>query len=977
MRCCSVLLVALGLASVVWGQAEAPQSMKFGIRVSPPAWSDLRAALTAEPCDPSNPLGVTLTLPADWAQNPDWPAFDEAVGLVVAAHARLIVSSEIPGGPAEIATLAYLATLSEHARNADNLALVLQGEQFSETLTSDPDRLALTLKRLTATVRGESRAAVLLGEVTRDALPILKPLYARDFLAYVEGYTASEGNPQEGTDEEVTRFFEVNHPGAPFLRHLPKAKSPIAAQLLVLASASRGASFTDIEPENVASIWHSLSTLRSRLTRGMSQGYSAQATEIRDAQGSRSDVGILNFLDGDEFAQAMVLVPTRAASPPAELQVKLPTGDVSEPIAYPLPEGQKVDLTFAVDQEKGETVLKVPWQGKALLVLFSRLKTGTVGRDQVSVTGTYRVPVEFILARYQAAQQLQDIFLENYTAEARVDYHFKLPGGTGSMDVTFLNDFLFQKGRGAMWVQKEMLLNGVRWKGGAIPNLPIIEPEKVNTLPLALTIGRDYLYRYLRDEVVEGRDCFVVDFVPAPEAKGSLYSGMVWIDKETYVRRRMRVRQVGLDPPAVSNDETDEYNAIRGPDDRTFHILSGLSGQMIFSVAGTNIAAEREIRFSDIRPNAPDFSGDVKRAEATDQPILAETDEGLRYMVKEKDGSRTLQMNPPTGRWFGVAGGYYDKSLDAPLPLIGANFFDYNFKKKNVQVEMLLAGAVNTLMVAQVDIFPKVDWSANATLFALPSKDQVYSSGAEDKPAGVKILRERVSAALGWRFQEFSKLSLELGGAYYRYSRSSETSRLFRLPPDHFDIKADLGYQFSRRGWTLAADYEAHHRSAWADWGLAGADVHASQKRDYALWNATVSKSFHLPWFQKISVSAIWMDGRDLDRFSKYQFTYLGRDSLVGFAGSGVRFDRGAAARVAYDFNVANAVRFGVKVDRARVQPAKGEGSWQNHTGAGISGAITGPWKTYWTLEAGYVVQSDIPAVRRDCTVALVVLKLW
>ena len=285
--------------------------------------------------------------------------------------------------------------------------------------------------------------------------------------------------------------------------------------------------------------WHALSVLRGRLTPLMGAGYSVMATEIRDASGPRSDVAILNLLDADRMIQGMALVPVTTASPAGELEIHLPTGDVTDPVAYPLPEGEGVQLGYTADQRKGETVLRVPWKGTAQLVLFSRLKTGTVGQEKISVSTVYRIPVEVIIARHQAVQQPQDEFLDTYRADAQVDYHFKLPGGTAGLDVTFLNTFFYEKGTGARWVQNQMLLNGVAWKGGTIPNLPIIEPDKVNTLPLALTLGRDYSYRYIRDEQAGGARLLRGGVHPPPGRQGQPLLGQ-GMDRQANLRRRSR-----------------------------------------------------------------------------------------------------------------------------------------------------------------------------------------------------------------------------------------------------------------------------------------------------------------------------------------------------------------------------------------------------------------------------------------------------
>lgn len=979
MRRRIILLFVLFVFAItaVAREAAPKQALRFGVRVGPEGWKVLAEALASSPADAANPVGVTLLLPAAWTQAPDWTAFDAAVGAVTASGARLCVSTELPAGPDDEVSLNHLAGLSERAKAAGTLVLSLAQGQFSQALASDPDRMALILKRLTTALRGKSGASVLVGEVAPADLPLMEPLYDRDFRAYVEGYSSYAAGSLGEPDDEVVRFLDGHHLGAPLLLHLPKVESPIGAQLLVLLSASRGVGFVDLDSSNTAALWRALVHLRSLLSPEMASGFSVQATEVRDASGPRADIALLNFLDAEQMVQAMALVPVVSNSAAGVIALKLPTGDVSAPSACPLPDGPRVELGYTADQKRGETLLHIPWQGKAQILFFSRLKTGTVGEERLSVTGVYKIPVEIILARHQAVQQPQDVFLENYSADAEVNYHFKLPGGTGSLDVTFLNTFLYQKGAGARWVQNQLLVNGVAWKGKTIPNLPIIEPEKVNTLPLALTLGRDYTYRYLKEDSVDGRRCHLIDIVPAPGARGTLYAGKVWVDQETFVKRKMSVRQTGLQEPQVSNDETDLYAPVPGPDGRTYWLLNHLVGQQIFSVAGANVVAERDIRFSNFKVNDPGFAAVVAEAEASSKPILEETRKGLRYLNKQPDGSRVLEMEPQTSRWFGVAGTYYDKSLDYPLPLIGVNYFDYDYKKTKTQVNLFVAGAVNTLTVAKVNLFPKLDGSANAVLFAIPTQDKVYAGGAEDLDQRVKVLREYANIGLGWRITEFSKLKLTLGAMYYRYSRDSETSPSLKLPEDHIDAAASLSYSYSRRGWGLTGEYDAHRRSSWEPWGLPGEHADVGWAQGYALWNLSASKAFYLPSFQKITLSATWMDGKDLDRFSRYQFTYMGRDSLEGFAGSGVRFDRGAVARLAYDFNVADVVRFGIRIDQGRVQPLRGEDLWQNHTGMGINGAVTGPWQTYWRLDLGYALRSDIPAVQHDYTASLVVLKVW
>lgn len=977
----SILTAAVLLCAVSIFAAYPAQALRFGIRVTPQQWDAFAQALAADPSSPDNPTVVTLSIDSSWASNPDWQALDKIASAAEKYHARLEVDTQLPAGPSDNASLTYLTLLSTHVeKTADSLGLSLDFSTFPQKALDDPAQLAFTLKRLISSLRGQSDAKVFLGDLTPGILDKLAPLYQGDFRAYVDGYMTNATNAMGEPDPAVEKFVEKNHLGAPLWVHLPNPGTPIGAQTLTVASVWKGAIFTDVPTSQPDKIWPALVYLRNAMTPGMGVGYTAQATEIDDASGhERDDIGIINLLDANQMIQGMYLVATKAGSQPGEIDIKMPTADITNPKRYPMPEGKPQDVGYEANQRKHTAVFKLPWKGTPELVLFERLKTGTVGEEKVNVTTGYRIPVEVILARHQAVAQAQDVLLRNYVADAQVDYHFKLPGGTGSLDVTFLNTFFFRQGEGPRWVQNHLLLNGVEWRGKKIPQLPIIEPEKVNTLPLALTLGQDYAYRYIKDTTVEGHNCFEIEFVPRAGAEGSLYTGKVWIDKKSYQKIKMSVRQTGLKPPQVSNDESDYYTQVQGPDGKTYQLLTRVEGQQIFSMAGRNIIAEREIYFKDVRINTDRFKPLLMQAEKSNKPMLQETGKGMRYLEKQPNGTRKVQMQEKTSRLLALGGIYWDKSLKFPIPLVGVEYFNYNWRKTNAQINLFAAGAINTFTISKVNLFPKVDGDLNAAVFLIPFEDRYYppSTGVEETPQRIKTLHESVSGSLGWRVTQFSKLSLGFDATYYRYSTTSDTSPFFTLPKDHGDLAYTVGYSYSRRGWQFKGDYEGHSRTSWERWGLPGANLDFSNFKDYKLWDATIGKTFYLPMFQKIGASLTYLDGSDLDRFSQYKFSYLGSQSLSGFSGSGVRFDKGYIAHLLYQFNIANVIRFGVNVDRARVMPDRNLGLWQNHTGVGLSGSVTGPWETYWTLDLGYAVQSDIPAVKHDHTIALIVLKLW
>src|SRR5262249_41023429 len=151
------------------------------------------------------------------------------------------------------------------------------------------------------------------------------------------------------------------------------------------------------------------------------------------------------------------------------------------------------------------------------------------------------------------------------------------------------------KGGALEWEQRRYYVNGnvVRWK--KIPELPLVQPEKVLVLPLDLTFDKTYDYRLAGEDAVAGRAAYVLAFEPAARGESrSLYSGRVWIDKETFVRLKTSVVQSGLEPPVISNEETDTYGTMAGPDGAPYVLIVAVDGQQLWSFAGRNFVVHRE-----------------------------------------------------------------------------------------------------------------------------------------------------------------------------------------------------------------------------------------------------------------------------------------------------------------------------------------------------------------------------------------------
>ena len=144
-------------------------------------------------------------------------------------------------------------------------------------------------------------------------------------------------------------------------------------------------------------------------------------------------------------------------------------------------------------------------------------------------------------------------------------------------------------------------MNGSKW-GSDRPPFPLLQPEKVLSLPLQLRFGNDYRYRLAGTERVGDYDCYVVRFDPVAEGQ-SLYRGTIWIERRTFARVQVQAVQTGLTAPVVSNEEIQTYEPVATIGNRPVFLFTGLDARQIMLIAGRNLLVEKRVAFSDFRVN--------------------------------------------------------------------------------------------------------------------------------------------------------------------------------------------------------------------------------------------------------------------------------------------------------------------------------------------------------------------------------------
>jgi len=189
--------------------------------------------------------------------------------------------------------------------------------------------------------------------------------------------------------------------------------------------------------------------------------------------------------------------------------------------------------------------------------------------------------------------------------------------------------------------------------------------------------------------------------------------------------------------------------------------------------------------------------------------------------------------------------------------------------------------------------------------------------------------------------------------SYFKYGSTSNTADDFVLPSDNLTHQLELGIQFARGGYRLNLQSAFAHRSKWQLWGPAGGADYDPDAQDYATWGVTLAKNWYLSGFRKLGLEVGYLDGRNLDRFSKYQFGFFGDTRVHGYQIGKVRAEKAYIAHATYGFELGSLLRLDAVGDAAW---ATDRTSGLNHellAGVGVAGTFQGPWETLVQIDVG------------------------
>jgi hypothetical protein len=589
----------------------------------------------------------------------------------------------------------------------------------------------------------------------------------------------------------------------------------------------------------------------------------------------------------------------------------------------------------------------------------------------VDVTADRILSLEEILAAHQAAAARQALAVRTLVATGSTVLTFQVPGLVAPMTVT-AETVLYRRDAVGEIEQRDLRLNGAPVGVGAdgVPRLPLVQPERVASPPLAITLGDSYRYRLDGEDTRSGVTCYVVAFEPAGGERTS-YRGRAWIAKQGFALLRIEATQTGLRGAIVSSRQEDEFRPVDIGATRAW-LLARSDVEQMYEGPGHRTPIWRRIAFDRFEANAPDFDDRLQAARASPAVMMRETAEGFRYLRRrteteaasragddgarvEAAGVRTL-AGQASRIWSVAVGTLFDPNVDRPLPFAGLSYLDLDVLGTGAQMSAFLAGPFAQVAVSVPSVGgPGLQIQAWAFAALARYNDRSFRLGREqyDENLAQRPLRASVAAVrrLGARARVRAAYDLDA----VRLGGNDTTAADFVTPASPVAHGARLALEGERGAWSATAWGSAFWRQEWRAWGRPG--DFAAEARDYQRAGLTLTRSFVLSRAAVARIEATALAGHDLDRFSRFGFDAF--DSrLRGYPSAGVRFDRGAVLRTAGTWAVRPGLRLAGFVDGALVRDPTAGTPRTSHLGLGAAVEAALPGRILLSADWGFGVQA-------------------
>lgn len=593
--------------------------------------------------------------------------------------------------------------------------------------------------------------------------------------------------------------------------------------------------------------------------------------------------------------------------------------------------------------------------------------------EGVEVVGSRSLSVEEIVARHQAAAARQAATVRSVVATGTLTLSFEAPGFPAPITISS-DTTIFTTAEVTEIEQRAIRINGLELRGSGVPRLPIIEPERVASPPLAITLSDVYRYHLTGRDTIGGTLCYVVAFEPdpaRPNKESALFRGQAWIAADSFAMLKVSATQTALRGAIVASEQVDEFQQARPG----VWLLVRSDVRQMYEGAAHRTPIHRVLAIGANDVNSPDFVARRQRAYSSGSVMLRDTAEGYRYLRK---GPLAAQQETPVlaGRADRVrtiaAGVIVDPNISVPLPFAGVSYVDFNFLGTGTQVNAFFGGTYGQFAFSVPSIGGS-RWQFAGRGFGIASSynDRSFVDGRERYEEDI---RQRPAQVAVWFLRPLtSRIAVRVGyDLDYTHLRAGDaTAPDFVVPASQVVHGARLSLDVQRAGWNGSAWWNPARRAGWRSWGKPASGEYQPSHADFHRFGVSLARSRVINPGLVARVEGSWMNGHDLDRFSRYSFgTFDNR--LRGYPSALIRYDRGGVLRTALAWSASRLIRVDGFVDSAAVHDPGFGRRLRNYTGLGGAIEAPAPFGTLVAVEWGY----GLRGVNSDGTLGTQVLRV-
>jgi hypothetical protein len=313
----------------------------------------------------------------------------------------------------------------------------------------------------------------------------------------------------------------------------------------------------------------------------------------------------------------------------------------------------------------------------------------------------------------------------------------------------------------------------------------------------------------------------------------------------------------------------------------------------------------------------------------------------------------------------------YDGGFDFPIPLAGLSLVDYDFKKTGAELSVFFAGPILATNLTK-KAGERFRYGMDLALSAIPQNNRVFEGS--DEVVGQSLwlweetvgLRASVQARPGVNLTGSSYLSLNL------FSPTGDTDPSFEASGQGFTVQTSGELKLTRGGFTLTGTALRGDRLGWPPIGTGGASAVPTSFVKY--WG-DASKQFYLGKFTKAAVNGSYYGGERLDRFSRYQPSFLSPPRIRGIPSGTDTFDAIGVAGVQFGFNAMDVVWLEAMYDHAWGRNLEESSTFRSFDGLQLDLGTVGPWGTFVKATVTYALRGNIDRYNHRWGVYLLVFK--